>query len=156
MAAVMATTKKRVRIRIPSQKLQWLESVDARRTIEHGQRRLQIRELEKRRDRLWLRVPSAPWFDGVWYRGETTPETVEIEVLEFTRLTPGEEPKAGCWHQCNVCNRSYPPAYIGSSGACMDCRINAMSPMRLAKLDSSPSGRVISQARAMGIRLSFR
>lgn len=69
-------------------------------------------------------LPSEPWVDAVTYRGAACPP-------------PQDHPHGAVMRRCTACYRWTPPQCVGSSGACDDCRIAAMSPMQLAGLQRS-------------------
>ena len=73
--------------------------------------------------------PDSPWFDARWHEGVPFPPGGDTSLMRT----------------CNCCHRFYPPQYLTSSGACQECAHDAMTPMQLRNLVSSPG--VIDMAR---------
>ena len=80
------------------------------------------RHLKRRKRNVDRDVPSATWGDDVWHRKAAFPPGGDTTLMA----------------RCRKCDRYSPPQNIGSSGACDDCRIGAMTPTQLENLPSSP------------------
>jgi hypothetical protein len=128
MVAVHANVRKLT----PGQRQRFLASTEGLQTTRAGDRMVWLHELRRLRRELEANCPSAAWIDAAWERSEELPTG---------------------WVRCCVCRHEMPPQYIGSSGACYDCRINAMTPEEWSRLPSSPSGIAIRAAAVSGIRI---
>lgn len=116
----------------PTQAQQWaaIHADGAAKTMPAHVRSEVKRRLERERKHLRRDVPSQPWFDAKWYNGELFPPGGDVTRME----------------RCTCCDRYTPPHNLGSSGACDDCRLAAMTFGQLENLPSSP-GCVVDMAR---------
>ena len=77
------------------------------------------RKLELFRRHLERITCSSRWFDDVWARNTHYPPPAMVA--------------------CTACGRFVPPGYVGSSGACTDCRLAGMTDFQLEMLPKSRS-----------------
>lgn len=102
-----------------------------------------VRHLENQLKRkLRSKACSEPWVEAqVRYIPAIDRDGNDFPVAEYRK---GVYPVRGMIG-CRGCERATPPQCIGSSGHCDDCRLGAMSPAQLAKLQGSTS--VINMAK---------
>jgi len=138
---------------VPGQRLRMLESPEGMKAIDPELRRHEVKRLRRELRRLAKLLPSMAWVDAAWERGEVTPRVIESEVVAYCQ-EQGERVPEG-WQQCKCCGRGVPPYYLGSSGACTECRIDAMSPAEWSMLPSSSAGHTMVAAQAVGARMDW-